>query len=93
MPMARRYFRTCWGISPQPPAVTVPDMRAVVRVVQSGAGLAVVPLYLAEAGIADGSLQVPHDPPKPVLNSLYLAMRRGREHVPRVRTVFTELIM
>jgi DNA-binding transcriptional LysR family regulator len=52
----------------------------------------VVPRYLAEPGIADGTLQVLHTPPKPVLNSLYLAMRRGHEHVPRVHTVFTELI-
>jgi DNA-binding transcriptional LysR family regulator len=92
MPMARRYFRACWGISPPRPAIIAPDMRAIVRAVQAGAGLAVVPLYLAEPGIADDTLQVLHTPAKPVFNSLYLAMRRGREHVPRVHTVFTELI-
>jgi DNA-binding transcriptional LysR family regulator len=78
--------------TPQHPAVTAPDMRAVVRAVQAGVGLAVVPSYLAEPGIADGSLRIVHTPTKPVLNSLYLAMRRGREHVPRVRAVFTHLI-
>jgi DNA-binding transcriptional LysR family regulator len=91
MPMARRYFRECWGTSAPTPVLTVPDMRAVVRAVREGAGLAVVPLYLAESGIADGTLDVLHTPWQPVLNSLYLATRRGREHMPRVRTVLTQL--
>ncbi|WP_200826064.1 type 2 periplasmic-binding domain-containing protein [Kibdelosporangium aridum] len=55
MPMARRYFRTCWGIAAPAPVLTVPDMRTVASAVRAGAGLAVVPMYIAQQGIADGS--------------------------------------
>ncbi|MFD8491791.1 substrate-binding domain-containing protein [Amycolatopsis sp. NPDC059657] len=91
MPMARRYFRACWGDSPPSPTLTVPDMRAVVRAVQAGTGYAVVPMYLAASGLAQGTLDVAHTAESPVVNPLYLAMRRGREHLPRVRAVFTHL--
>ncbi|MFC0110126.1 LysR family transcriptional regulator [Kibdelosporangium aridum] len=92
MPMARRYFRMCWGIAAPAPVLTVPDMRTVASAVRAGAGLAVVPMYIAQQGIADRSLEVLHTPPKPVLNSLHLATRRGREHEPRVRAVLNHLV-
>ncbi|MCE7004363.1 LysR family transcriptional regulator [Kibdelosporangium philippinense] len=92
MPMTRRYFRTCWGIPAPAPALTVPNLRAVVDAVKAGAGLAVVPTYLFGQEIADGTLDIVHTPPKPVLNSIYLATRRGREHEPRVRMVLSHLV-
>ncbi|GAA0637892.1 LysR family transcriptional regulator [Kutzneria viridogrisea] len=88
MPMARRYFRDCWGTAPPKPVFTVADMRAVVVAVQAGAGLSVVPRYLAQPAIDAGSVRVLHTPREPVLNPLHLAARRGREHLPRIRAVF-----
>ncbi|WP_210583190.1 LysR family transcriptional regulator [Streptomyces sp. GESEQ-35] len=92
MPMARRYFRNCWGLAPPTPALTMPDMRAVVSAVQAGAGLTVIPRLGVESALTEETLAIVHTAPRPVLNSLYLAMRRGRENVPRLRTVFAQLL-
>ncbi|GAA2821194.1 LysR family transcriptional regulator [Crossiella cryophila] len=92
MPMARRYFRECWGLRPPAPALTVPDVRAVAAAVRAGAGLAVLPRYFVEDDLAAGVLTVLHHPAKPVTNSIHLATRRGRENLPRIRAVFTALL-
>ncbi|MCF3134694.1 LysR family transcriptional regulator [Streptomyces olivochromogenes] len=88
MPMARRYFRTCWGIQPPAPALTVADLRTVVAAVAAGTGLSVVPRYLAQEALDDGRLSLLHTPVAPVSNSIYLATRRGREHLPQIKAAF-----
>lgn len=88
MPMARRYFRECWGLTPPEPAVTVPDMRAVVSLVASSSLISVVPRYLAQGRLRSGELVVLHDPETPVLNPIYFATRRGRQHLPHIAAVF-----
>ncbi|MBP2477109.1 DNA-binding transcriptional LysR family regulator [Crossiella equi] len=92
MPMTRRYFRQCWGTRPPVPVLTVPDVRAVATAVRTGAGLAVLPSFRVAEDLARGSMVLAHKPAKPVTNSIYLATRRGREHLPRVRAVFSALV-
>ncbi|ANP52519.1 DNA-binding transcriptional LysR family regulator [Streptomyces griseochromogenes] len=88
MPMARRYFRMCWGMQPPTPGLTVADLRTVVSAVAAGAGLSVVPRYLAQDALDAGALSVLHTPDTPVSNSIYLATRRGREHLPQINAAF-----
>ncbi|MFI1769857.1 LysR family transcriptional regulator [Streptomyces sp. NPDC020800] len=88
MPMARRYFRTCWDMRPPAPALTVADLRTVVSAVAAGAGLSVVPRSVAQRSLDAGRLSVLHTPHKPVTNSIYLATRRGRQHFPPIRAAF-----
>jgi DNA-binding transcriptional LysR family regulator len=91
MPMARRYFRECWAIRPPAPALVVNDFRAVVAAVLAGAGLAIAPHYLVEEHLAAGRLAVLHRPAQPVVNTVHIGTRRGREHLPRIRAVFGAL--
>ncbi|MFD5701872.1 LysR family transcriptional regulator [Streptomyces lasiicapitis] len=91
MPMARRYFRSCWDTLPPEPSLTVADMRAVVAAVRAGGGIGVVPRYLAQGGLDAGELAILHTPGRPVGNAIYLAARRGREQLPRVQAVFALL--
>jgi DNA-binding transcriptional LysR family regulator len=88
MPMARRYFRECWGIKPPAPALTVADFRTVIAAVRAGAGLTVAPSYLVRDELAAGTLAVVHTPERPVLNPIHVGTRRGREHLPRIRAMF-----
>ncbi|MEL3947454.1 MULTISPECIES: LysR family transcriptional regulator [Streptomyces] len=88
MPMARRYFRSCWDTLPPEPALTIADMRAAVAAIRAGAGLGVVPRYLAQTGLDAGDLAILHTPERAVGNAIYLAARRGRERLPRVQAVF-----
>ncbi|MFF8868346.1 LysR family transcriptional regulator [Streptomyces sp. NPDC015139] len=88
MPMARRYFRTCWDIQPPTPALTVADLRTVVSAVAGGVGLSVVPRYLAQRGLDAGRLSILHIPHKRITNSIYLATRQGRQQYPPIRLAF-----
>lgn len=91
MPMARRYFRVCWNRQPPVPAVTVPDMRAVVSLVASSALISVVPRYLVAELLDRDVLDVLHHPAEPVVNPIYLAARRGRQHLPHISAVFDQV--
>ncbi|MFI5477045.1 LysR family transcriptional regulator [Streptomyces cacaoi] len=88
MPMARRYFRQCWGAPPPTPVLTVADVRTLAAAAEAGTGLSVVPRYLVQSALDAGQLAILHTPQAPVVNSVHLAARIGREHLPRVRAVF-----
>ncbi|WP_405997262.1 LysR substrate-binding domain-containing protein [Streptomyces sp. NBC_00829] len=60
----------------------------LVSAVVGGAGLSVVPRYLAQEALDARKLTVLHTPTETVGNSIYLAALRGREQPPRIRAVF-----
>lgn len=78
LPIVRRYWRGEFGRRPpNPVALLVPDLRAVLTAVAAGAGISVLPRYLAGPALADGALQELHRPAFPPLNTLFVATRRG----------------
>ncbi|MFD7631471.1 LysR family transcriptional regulator [Streptomyces sp. NPDC059851] len=92
LPIVRRYWRSEFGRRPpNPVAVTVPDLRAVLAAVVAGAGVSVLPRYLAEPALASGSVEVLHHPQVRPLNTLYLATRVGGLANPAVAGVHRHL--
>jgi DNA-binding transcriptional LysR family regulator len=78
LPIIRRYWRSEFGRRPaNRVAMTVADLRAVLAAVIAGAGVSVLPRYLAEPAISSGSVQALHQPTMAPLNTLYLATRVG----------------
>lgn len=76
LPILRRYWRSEFGRRPpNPVAVIVPDLRAVLAAVIAGAGVSVLPRYLAEPALAAGSVELLHHAEVPPLNTLYLVTR------------------
>jgi DNA-binding transcriptional LysR family regulator len=92
MPMARRYFRSCWGAAPPPAAVTMPDVTSILAYVAVSSLLSVVPAHRARPGLEDGRLRILHRPAAPVLNPIYLATRRGQQNRPLLKAVFEALL-
>lgn len=80
LPIIRRYWRSEFGKRPEPATIAaiIPDLRGIRSAVLAGAGLSVLPRYLVEGDLAEGSLVALHSPEVPPLNTLYLATR-GRE--------------
>jgi DNA-binding transcriptional LysR family regulator len=64
------------------PAVTIPDLRALVSLVASGAGWSVLPDYLVEdrSGLGLHVVDTAHTP----VNALFLAWARGALRHPRI---------
>ncbi|QPP08892.1 LysR family transcriptional regulator [Streptomyces bathyalis] len=92
LPIVRRYWRSEFGRRPPNPlAVTVPDLRAVLAAVIAGAGVSVLPRYLAEPALASGSVETLHQPQVRPLNTLYLAARAGAPANPAAAVVRRQL--
>ncbi|GAB7046093.1 LysR family transcriptional regulator [Catenuloplanes indicus] len=78
LPIIRRYWRSEFGRRPpNPVALTVPDLRAVLAAVVAGVGASVLPRYLAEPAMASGSVMQLHRSAIEPLNTLYLVTRTG----------------
>ncbi|MFF2364092.1 LysR family transcriptional regulator [Streptomyces sp. NPDC058122] len=92
LPIIRRYWRSEFGRRPpNPVAVTVPDLRAVLAAVQSGMGISVLPRYLAAPALAAGHVVQMHRPEVEPLNTLYLASRREGPASPALAAVWEHL--
>ncbi|RJS45502.1 LysR family transcriptional regulator [Nocardioides cavernaquae] len=78
LPVIRRYWRSEFGRRPSNPvAVIVPDLRAACALARAGAGITVLPTYVASEDLAAGALVRLHEPDFAPLNTLYLVVRRG----------------
>ncbi|MFI5998154.1 substrate-binding domain-containing protein [Streptomyces sp. NPDC051362] len=92
LPVVRRYWRSEFGHRPaNAVALIVPDLRGVLRAVEAGAGISVLPRYLAEPSLASGRIVQLHQPGVSPLNTLYLAMSRGAPDNPAVIVVREQL--
>lgn len=93
LPIVRRYWRSEFGHRPANPlALVVPDLRAVLAAVEAGAGISVLPRYLAEPALTAGRVVQLHEPEVPPLNTLYAATRRGAPDNPALTVVRDRLI-
>ncbi|MET8563881.1 LysR family transcriptional regulator [Streptomyces flaveolus] len=78
LPIIRRYWRSEFGRRPpNPVSMIVPDLRAVLTAVIAGAGISVLPRFLADPALAAGSLELLHHTQIQPLNTLYLVTRSG----------------
>ncbi|WP_129667922.1 LysR family transcriptional regulator [Phytoactinopolyspora endophytica] len=86
LPIVRRYWRSIFNRRPTglSVAAVAPDLRVLARLAAHGVGMTVLPRYLADPGLAAGSLVLLDQPQVPPLNTLYLATRRGAVTDPAV---------
>ena len=92
LPLIRRYWSTVFARQPTTsPALILPDLRGLLAAVTAGAGITVLPDYLAADLVNRGELAVLHSPEIPPINTLYLAERTG-PRAPRVELVRRQLL-
>ncbi len=73
LPLLRRFWRKTFGKVPEATAtLVIPDLRAIVQSAKAGAGVTVVPKYLVESELENGSLIELYKAPKHSVNQLYL---------------------
>jgi DNA-binding transcriptional LysR family regulator len=93
LPLMRRYWREVFGVRlRRVPAISLADLRGVCGAVAAGAGISVVPRYVAAPLIASGELIEPHRPAKPPTNRLTLAYRPAALKRPGVGEVQATLL-
>jgi DNA-binding transcriptional LysR family regulator len=74
------------------PAVVVPDLRAVLGCVLTGAGMAVLPRYLCADALRSGQLSALLDPPVPPLSTYFLSVRTGTLALPHLARAHEQLL-
>ena len=79
LPIIRRYWLSVFERRPDDlrTICIVPDLRGVRSAVVAGAGMSVLPRYLADDDLASGALVALHTPEVAPLNTVYLATRTG----------------
>ena len=85
LPLIRRYFTEVFQSDINIQAtITVPDLRIVRSLVSLGQGYTVLPQYLCEQQLQDGTFTLLHNPEQPPTNNLYLVWNKGSLRHPRV---------
>ena len=93
LPIIRRYWLTVFGRRPpMRAAVVVPDLRGVLATVVAGAGITVLPRYLAANALEQGELTVLHQPELSPINTIYLVVRAGSLAQQRIALVHQKLL-
>ncbi|MEM8534173.1 MAG: LysR family transcriptional regulator [Chloroflexota bacterium] len=83
LPIIRRFWRQHFKRRPIiQPVLIVPDLQSIVRAVELGYGLSVLPTYLCLSAIADERLRLICQPTEPITNDLWLAHRVEDRHKP-----------
>jgi len=93
LPIVRRYWRHVFGrpVPRVPPALVVPDLRAVAAACAAGAGYTALPRYLISDLLDTGRLVLLHEPDDPPINTFYLAWRSSAVPPPAVDAVRARL--
>ncbi len=92
LPIIRRWVRAVLGTRlVASAAIVVGDLRAVTAAVAAGAGVSVVPRYLAADLLARGDLVDLHPGARAPANTIHLATRSGHPGSARVRAVAEQL--
>ncbi|MGY0025312.1 LysR family transcriptional regulator [Streptomyces sp. cg35] len=85
LPLVSRYWASVFDHRPAVSGtVVVPDLRAVLACVITGAGLAVLPRYLCAPALERGEVVALLDPPVPPLRTYFLVVRTGTLALPHI---------
>lgn len=78
LPIIRRYWLTEFDERPtNRTALVLPDLRGILRAVVAGIGASVLPRYLVDGALADGTVVRLHEPRLGPLNTLWLVTATG----------------
>lgn len=76
LPIIRRFWMESFGERPAMTArLVVPDLHAIARLIELGAGVSVLPAYLVESRVATGRMSKLWSPPRAVQNQIWLVYR------------------
>lgn len=92
LPIIRRFWLSVFGKRPNIlPQLIIPDLRTIIRAVELGLGLSVVPLYLCQTSLERQRLHIPWQAPHNCDNQLYITCQRHRLKEPKVEWCISTL--
>ncbi len=68
----RKYFQSIYNIKPAiAPALISPNLHAILKSVEGGIGMSILPDYICERAVAEGRVILVHQPSPAITNHLY----------------------
>ncbi|MBI1864730.1 MAG: LysR family transcriptional regulator [Nitrospirae bacterium] len=93
LPIVRRFWQEVFHRRPEiRPVLVIPSLHAILKAVELGYGVSLLPDYLCRGALSAGRLRELWKPPMPVANELWFAFRktdRHREEILRLRERLT----
>ncbi|GAB6926541.1 LysR family transcriptional regulator [Paenibacillus sp. JCM 10914] len=91
LPIIRRIWREHFKKRPLlRPVHIIPNLHMILRAVEQGAGLSVVPTYLIGSSVTEGRSQLIFEELK-VSNEIFMAYQTKHKHLPSLHTMMTRL--
>ena len=76
----RKYFQRTYQIKPAiSPVLISPNLHGVLRAVEKGVGLSVLPDYIVQEAVQKGTVTLLHEPDLPIENTLYFVYKTNRK--------------
>lgn len=92
MPIIRRYWQTVFNKRPDfGPRMVIPDLHSILRCIELGQGLSILPDYLVGAAEAGRNVHIPWRPPVEISNVLYVACQQERMKEPLISMTINAL--
>ncbi|OBZ13187.1 MULTISPECIES: LysR family transcriptional regulator [Bacillales] len=89
LPIIRRIWREHFKIRPLiRPIHIIPNLHMILKAVENGAGLSVIPTYLLEKSLNEGRTKVVFEQLK-VTNELFIAYQLKHKHLPQIKEIMS----
>ena len=76
----RKYFQSTYNIKPAiAPTLISPNLHTILKGVEAGVGLSVLPDYICEEAVKKEKITLLHKPSQPITNILYLVYRNEKK--------------
>ncbi len=68
----RKYFKSIYNIKPAiAPTLIIPNLHAILKSIEAGIGMSVLPDYICEKAVDEGRVRLVHKPNPAITNNLY----------------------
>ena len=93
MPIIRRYWQSVFSKRPDfDPKIIIPDLQAILRCIELGMGVSIVPNYLFSGIQGNPPVYIPWQPKVEVRNNLYIVCQQERVREPIIGLAMTKLL-
>jgi len=95
LPIIRKYFQNIYNIKPAiAPTLITANLHTILKGVENGIGLSVLPDYICKNAINEGKVALVHKPEVPITNTLYFVYKSVKKEsvlVKQFLEIFTSL--
>ncbi len=85
LPIIRRYWQTVFGKRPDfEPQIIIPDLHAILRSIELGLGVSILPDYMMRSDEASRHVHTPWQPSVEISNELYVVCQQDRLREPLI---------